>query len=294
MFVSAIDRAQLFTRAIHFVTRYYDDPQVHPGAATLFFVNADGWALTCRHVAAELTEADRLLAKYNDFKVKRSALRGHKNEKQLLKNLESTTGIKKGEPVELYWMVMDCIEGPLSATIHVHPSLDVALVHFTGYNRLVCNTFPVFAANDQDLKQGKTLCRLGFPFPEFTNFAYDRAAERIVWTQTGRIDTPRFPIEGMLTRHLVDAAGAVIGFEMSTPGLRGQSGGPAFDLEARVWGMQSATNHLDLNFDVDMKVPRNGQQVRIKDHAVMHVGHCIHVRAIKEFMNASGVSFQVG
>jgi hypothetical protein len=103
-----------------------------------------------------------------------------------------------------------------------------------------------------------------------------------------------FPIEGMLTRHLIAEQSQVVGFELSTPGLRGQSGGPAFDSDGKVWGMQSATNHLDLNFDVNMDVIRNGEKKKVHDSAVLHVGHCIHVDVLKSFMQQHGVAFQKG
>jgi len=86
----------------------------------------------------------------------------------------------------------------------------------------------------------------------------------------------------------------IAGFEMSTPGLRGQSGGPAFDAQGLVWGMQSATKHLDLDFDVDMDVLRNGRRRRVQDSAFLHVGHCIHVDVLKQFMRDNGVAFQEG
>src|SRR5688572_32992035 len=96
----------------------------------------------------------------------------------------------------------------------------------------------------------------------------------------------------MLTRHLRDNDGQVFGFEMSTPGLRGQSGGPVFDINGKVWGMQSATNHLDLDFDVNQDVVRNGTIKRVQDSAFLHVGHCIHVDTLKSFMKENGVRFQ--
>lgn len=180
----------------------------------------------------------------------------------------------------------------MDVQLKAHSKLDVALIQFRNFTRLLCTSFPVFAANGGDLKQGKFLCRLGFPFPEFLNYAYDSAANKIDWTNTGRMDTPRFPIEGMVTRHLVGEGGQVVGFEMSTPGLRGQSGGPVFDAEGVVWGMQSATNHLDLDFDVDQEVVRNGSKKRVSDSAFLHVGLCIHVDVLKSFMKENGVQFQ--
>jgi hypothetical protein len=59
-------------------------------------------------------------------------------------------------------------------------------------------------------------------------------------------------------------------------------------------GMQSATNHLDLDFDVDMKVRRKGRNVHVEDSAFLHVGLCVHVDVLKQFMTAKGVKFTEG
>ena len=53
MFVDAIEKAAAFTRAIHMISRNYGSDGIQPHAATLFFVNAEGWALTCAHVARQ-------------------------------------------------------------------------------------------------------------------------------------------------------------------------------------------------------------------------------------------------
>ena len=80
---------------------------------------------------------------------------------------------------------MNCIEGRLDVKIKLHPSVDAALLKFDGFTTLGCSSFPVFAKNVAELKQGKFLCRLGFPFPEFKNFAYDPSSDTISWTATG-------------------------------------------------------------------------------------------------------------
>jgi len=291
MFVDGIEVAIQYTRAIHSISRVWGSTTVVPGTASLFFVNADGWALTCKHVAHQLAFADQLLTKFTAFKAERAQLSTGKKQRQLLRALEHKHGYSNGAPVEMYNNFVNCVEGPLQLEARPHPSLDVALLKFSNYTKLGAMSFPLFARQTDGLKQGKFLCRLGFPFPEFTNFEYDGPSDRIRWTTTGRSDTPRFPIEGMVTRHLVGPVG-IVGFELSTPGLRGQSGGPAFDCEGRVWGMQAATNYLDLDFDVDVDVLRNGQRRHVKDSAFLHVGHCVHVDVLKGFMRDNGVSFQ--
>jgi len=294
MFVRAIDTAASFTRPIHTVGRTYGSTTPVPGAATLFFVNSDGWALTCAHVARQLAASDEVFAKSQAFNAELAALPRNNKYRQRLRDLERKYGYGKGIAIQILNSFVNCVEGPLDVDVHIHNQLDVALLKFNRFTKLLCTSFPVFATNGGDLKQGKFLCRLGFPFPEFTNFEYDKQSDRIRWTQTGRPDTPRFPIEGMVTRHLQGTGGAVIGFEMSTPGLRGQSGGPAFDSDGRVWGMQAATGHLDLDFDVDTEVLRQGEKRRVRDSAFLHVGHCIHLDVLKAFMGQFGVVFAEG
>lgn len=263
MFVEAIETAIAFTRPIHLISRNYGSNTVHPGAATLFFVNSDGWALTCRHVANQLQIANQLTGQYKAFNEELTDRRGKKKEKQLRRDLERKYKFSSRTTVEIRCRFMNCVKGKLDIKARFHSKLDIALLKFDFFEQLLCESFPTFPKDTSALKQGKFLCRLGFPFPEFTNFTYDANKDSIDWTTTGKSNTPRFPIEGMVTRHLVDESGEKVGFEMSTPGLRGQSGGPAFDTNGNVWGMQAATRHLDLNFDVDQEVIRGGLPRRV-------------------------------
>jgi len=290
MFVDAIETAAQFTRPIHTIVRYFGSTQVYPGTATMFFVNAEGWALTCKHVAEVFIVGDKLAERYKAFKSECATLSGNKRRQQE-KALERKYGLKKGKPIEVKNRVVNCVNGPLDLSFILHPSLDVALMKFSGFTALGPTTFPVFAANDADLKQGRSLCRLGFPFPEFENYAYDPESDSIGWNAEGRDTTPQFPIEGMLTRHIGGPGGQIVGIELSTPGLRGQSGGPTFDTQGRIWGMQSATKHLDLNFDVDLEVYRDGKKRHVQESAVLHVGHCLHVKVLKGFMREHEVEF---
>jgi Trypsin-like peptidase domain len=292
MFIRAIEIATQFTRPIHTIQRFHSSNIVLPGAATLFFVNADGWALTCRHVAQMLGAADQIAKRKADYEQDFAAMKGKKKEKQILRELEQKYQLRKEPLFELKNRFVNCVEGVLNVDIHTHQNIDVALLHFQNYTRLLCTSFPMFPRDTTGLKQGKFLCRLGFPFPEFTNFVYDQNTNTIDWTNIGRENTPIFPIEGMLTRGLLSPDNSIVGFEMSTPGLRGQSGGPAFDVDGRVWGMQSSTNHLDLDFDVDIEVMRNGQKKKVHDSTFLHVGHCVHVDILKDFMRQFNVTFQ--
>ncbi|MEO7538484.1 MAG: serine protease [Pyrinomonadaceae bacterium] len=292
MFVNAIELADRFTRPMHTISRNFASVTPVPGAATLFFVNADGWVLTCAHVARVIMAGDVVKATYDGYRTKRSAIISAGGSEVHLASLDQEYGYNSYSMIELYNSFVNCVDGQLDMDIHVHPSADVALIKFKNYTRLLSDSFPVFAADGSQLKQGKSICRLGFPFPEFRNFEYDAAADQIKWNADPRNATPRFPIDGMVTRLLNDAEGSTVGFELSTPGLKGQSGGPAFDTDGRIWGMQSATGHLYLDFDVDVEVMRPGGPKRIQNSAFLHVGYCVHVDILKDFMRSLGVAFQ--
>jgi hypothetical protein len=291
MFVNAIEIAARFARPLHSISRNFGSVHVVPGAAPLFFVNADGWALTCKHVAQTVIAGDEINARYASYRRERAELTQKGGTPEQMGLLDQRYGYNGSVMAEIYNSFVNCVEGGLEINIHLHPTVDAALIKFTNYSRLMCEDFPVFAANGAGLKQGRSICRLGFPFPEFRNFEYDTVADEIKWNDDPRNTTPRFPIDGMVTRLMNDSSGTTVGFELSTPGLRGQSGGPAFDGEGRIWGMQSATGHLDLDFDVDIEVLRSGVPSRVRDSAFLHVGYCVHVDVLKDFMRANGVAF---
>lgn len=292
MFVEAIEKAGGYTRAVLSITRNYGSTDVIPGAATLFFVNKDGWALTCRHVTELLAAEPTVAAQRAAFKAESANVPAKISPKEYQRRLAQKYGYTPNTVVDLKTTFVQCVQGDkVSARFFNHPTLDVALLHFEnapGYEYTDIATFP---ADTSGLKPGLFLCRLGFPFSQFSNFAYDPATDDIQWTNVGG-NIVRFPLEGMVTRDmLLEAGGPVTAFEMSTPGLRGQSGGPAFDSKGVVWGMQAATQHLDLDFDVKQEVFRNGQRKLVTNSPFLHVGHCVHVNVLKDFMRQLNVAF---
>lgn len=290
MFVNAIQIVAGFTRAIHSISRNLGGEKIERGAATLFFVNQDGWALTCKHVAQWLSSADAINKKYTQFQAESQNLNtGQK------KGLAKRMGLDESKVAEMKVTFVDCVDRIQNIRFFLHPDYDLALLKFDGFEKVSISGSPVFLKEDQSAQPGAMLCRLGFPFPEFSNFQLNKEKDTLEWIKTGQARSPRFPIEGMLTRFLGDKSGKVYGIEMSTPGLRGQSGGPLFDPEGRIVGMQSRTKHLHLGFDIeDKEVMAHGKVKKVNDYAFIHLGECIHVSVIKEFLRKNEVSFEEG
>ncbi len=292
MFTNAIEEAAQFTRPIHTITRSYNDTIVTPGAATLFFVNEMGVAITCRHVVDLIGQRDAINRHYENFKKEKETIGKNNNYNKRLKELELKYNLKPENIVQVKDMFIGCTSDQ-SFSYHPinHPKYDLSILVFENFKNPSYQSHAYFTKDTNTLRQGKSLCRLGFPFPEFTNFRYNKEADDIEWTNTGRMESPRFPIDGMLTRHLLDD-GKIVGLEISTPGLRGQSGGPLFDVNGTVAGMQSSTHHLHLGFDMkNLEYNINGKSIRINNQPFLHVGHCIHADVIKSFLRENNIKF---
>ena len=292
MFISAIERVAQFTRPIHTIMRTYGGKQLLPGAATIFFVNDKGYAVTCKHVAEMISSADAINQHFHQFKTERQSVLSNPKYKQLLKGLELKYKLNAGSTIQLKNNFVDAVDTMSGFTINYHPTLDLAIIKFNDYKKLHYIECAKFLKNGDNIKQGKFLCRLGFPFPEFSNFTFNTQTDDIEWTDSGVNVSPRFPLEGMVTRFLADQQNSLYGIEMSTPGLRGQSGGPLFDAKGTVYGMQFSTKHLHLGFDlVDKEIMVNNSIKKVTDYSFIHLGQCIHVNAIKAFLTENKVQF---
>ncbi len=291
MFISAIESVSRFTRPVNSIMRTYGGKQLIPGSSTIFFVNDKGYAITCKHVMELLAGAENINRHYYNFKQERQQLANDGRYKSHLKGLELKYKYNQDSFIQVKNNFIDCIDSMDGFTFHLHPTLDLAILKFNGYKTLHYHDCARFIKDTSRIKQGKYLCRLGFPFPEFNNYTFNAANDDIEWTKEGISHSPQFPIEGMVTRFLAEN-NQLYGIEMSTPGLRGQSGGPLFDERGIVYGMQFSTKHLHLGFDlVDKEIMVNNGIRKVSDYSFLHLGQCIHADAIKAFLKQHNVEF---
>ena len=297
MFADAIERVSKFTRPVKFITRNFGSPDIIPGTATLFFVNENGVAVTCKHVADEFYKCMQINKKYEEYKAELNSLPSNAKPSagKAIKNKYGYTSLSTAQHK---FSFLDCVtaeNNSISFTATTHPKYDLAIISFNNVKTIRYSEYAVFIKDSAVLRQGDFLCRYGFPFAEFTDFKYDAEHDDILWVKDGRNSTPAFPIEGMFTRHVADSEGKIYEYELSTPGLRGQSGGPLFDTKGIVYGMQSNTAHLHLGFDQDAtRVRIKGQLTEVENHPFLHVGRCISADVIKAFLNEKGIKYYVG
>lgn len=291
MFEHSIEAVANFTRPINSIVRTYGGKQIIPGSATLFFVNDEGYAITCKHVVDMLSSSDKINNTYAAFKIERDRIPKDGKYKMGLKGLEMKYKYTADSIIQIKNTFVDCVDTMSGYTCHIHPAHDLAIIKFNDFNKLHYTGHATFLKDATQIRQGNFLCRLGFPFPEFTNFKFNDGTDDIEWTNTGIQVSPRFPIEGMVTRFLAEAS-TLTGIEMSTAGLRGQSGGPLFNNNGTVYGMQFSTKHLHLGFDlVDKEILIDNKIKKISDYSFIHLGQCIHVDIIKAFLAQHNVRF---
>jgi Trypsin-like peptidase domain len=291
MFENSIEKVSAFTRPINSILRTYGGSQIIPGSSTLFFVNNEGYAVTCKHVIDILASAEKINQTYAEFKIERDKISKDGKFKMRLKGLEMKYKYTPGTVVQILIRFVDCVDSMSGFTWHVHPKYDLAILKFNDFKKIHYTGFADFLKDSSKIRQGKYLCRLGFPFPEFTNYKYNEATDSMEWTSSGNQSSPRFPIEGMVTRFLAED-NKVFGIELSTPGLKGQSGGPLFSENGSIYGMQFSTKHLHLGFDlVNKEILVDNRTIKISDYSFLHLGQCVHVDIIKEFLSEKKVRY---
>ena len=125
------------------------------------------------------------------------------------------------------------------------------------------------------------------------DYRYDEKANTFTFPE-GSVPLPLFTMEGMFTRVVnTRAPGSGDGepsafIETSTPSLVGQMGGPVFDADAVVWGIQSHTMHHALGF----RLPVPGGAAGEVEHQFLNTGLAVHAVVDRRFLDAEGIEYR--
>lgn len=277
MFAKAVEINRQFTRPV-VLSRLFYDKTVESGMAAYVVVNKDGWIVTAAHVfqaSVAYPQHQKELAAYEARKSKQAKGQAPKrNPKWLVKHS--------------YWWGNG---GVKAVDISASFELDLAVARLEPFDPGSVSRYPEFKDASKELTPGTSLCRLGFPFHEFQA---DYDSGKGFQLPAGALPAPLFPLEGIFTRNVLgpktkDGKYEIKYIETSSPGLKGQSGGPIFDTGGIVWGIQSRTNHLPLGFSPTVK--KDGKEV--EEHQFLSVGLGVHPEVVQAYLTDQNVKFTV-
>lgn len=282
MFADAYAIASDYTWPVVISSRLYNG-SLSVGMGSLVVLNKDGWFMTAGHIVSSIMKhhADKKeIYEYQSQKseIENSAMLNSKKRKQKLRQLQENPSWITHHS---YWWGRSNLT---ANNLTFEPTLDLAIGQLEPFDPSWVKHYPIIK-NPNMLRPGTSLCKLGFPFND-TKVTFDEQ------TSTFNIvsgNLTRFPIEGIFTRehHEVHAGKTYKFIETSSPGLRGQSGGPIFDANGILWAIQVKTRHFNLGFAPIVK--RDNKDV--VEHQFLNVGIGVHPEVLIETLKERSIKF---
>ena len=260
------------------------------GIGTCVVINDDGWIVTAGHILAEI---DKRTREEQQTRAAETQIRDINADATLDQNERRRRLRAISRPVRQdtdrtsSWFGKDRV---LLVEAYSLNGADLGVGRLAPFDPAWVQHYPEFKSPDKNFEPGASLCCMGFPFHNFapiwdpTNLTFSLPPEAT--------PLPLFPIEGIFTRTAEIKIVAGPGLppiptpfpmrmvETSSPGIRGQSGGPIFDTEGRIWGIQSSTTHYPLDFGTNEK-------------QYLNVGLGIHPDTIFGFLDDRRVKYRV-
>ena len=238
------------------------DGHVFNGVGAGIVVNGDGWVVTCGHMVELINQIQT--GEAPAVRVKRTRGRRSKTSKPKVQNFDVLYGASSG---------MRTVRGVINPAIDVG-ALQVEGLDLTGFDPPVLRSGPIHP--------GELLCRIGFPFTE-KNLSASWDAKNGQFQINGTYPPTAFVNEALVSRfaNVRDKQNRKVGtlIETSSPGLKGQSGGPLADANGAVCAVQVSTAHYPLGFEHEGR----GQ--------VLNVGRAVHVQDICALLKGQGIQF---
>lgn len=284
MYKESIKKNSNYVRPFVEGIKYYGSKEIVQGIGSMIILNKEGHILTCRHIAEHILNSICLSEGYSNLI---GSLKKAQNKEER-KKIEKQFNLKRNTVVLSRFEFL--LETPENAKIEIkmHDYLDLAIIKIEGI-KIEVDNYPIFSKTLPE--QGQSLCKIGYAFPEYDLFEYSDNDENIIIKDNRIMNFPLFPIDGIVTRYIVDENNYKSMFETSTPGLKGQSGGPIFSPEGIVYGIQSMTKHLDLDFDVNQIVKRGIENKNVSFTPFINLGVGISSVEIIKFLEENEVEF---
>ncbi len=287
MFTHAYKIATGFTRPL-VVSRRHFDRSCDSTCGTFVVINEDGWIVTASHLLSSYDRARRDAEEIAAYYGAIAAIEGDGGipRPEKFERIRALPDNPKWITDISSWWGWDGVQ---VSDLRFLPEGDLAVGRLRPFSRNMCPAYPVLKAPD-DVEAGMALCKLGYPFQK-VRAAYREATGSFELSPDARA-LYCFPMEGLSTRTLNagksgDGRYDIKFLETSSPGLRGQSGGPMLDANGTVWGILSRTdNYIYGSFG---RLDADGREVEESQSINLAVG--IHPELIVRFLTDNGIRF---
>lgn len=287
MFAKACERVYKFTRPLIISTRTVDGT-VSSSCGTFIIINPEGWILTAGHLFDSFVKYQQDMKKIKEVE-EINARKASMAVPGAMTLPDTIQPDPKWITNHSFWWGGD---GLRITSVYVNREIDIALAKLDGFRPDMVQEYPVFRDPDT-MRPGTSICRTGFPFANIaTDFDEGSKSFRI---RNGVLPLPFFPNDGIHTRNVLKQNKSKEGnydmlyVETSTPGLKGQSGGPIFDTNGHIYAMQVQTNHIPLGFHPISEY--DGKS--IVENQFLNVGIGVHGKLLQQIMRDHHISFKV-
>jgi hypothetical protein len=289
MFANAYGIASSFTLPV-IVSVRCADKSVGCSLGCFVVINPEGWIVTVAHVFEPFLLSQKHALERSAYAEQVSAIGqdGNLSSKQRAKRIAHLSKNPKWITNVSIWWATDGVE--LKEYV-ILPEADLAIGRLVPFDSRLVSAYPTLK-DPSRLSMGTSLCKLGYPFHQI-QATFDEASSDFQ-IPPSMFPIPRFPLEGIYTRDRAtgqsrDGSPEIKYLETSSPGLRGQSGGPIFDSKGTVWAIQSRTENFPLGFSP--KIVRNDRE--IEENQFLNVGLGVHPETLIWLLNKYGVKFNL-
>jgi Trypsin-like peptidase domain len=292
MFQAALPKVQPYTQPVIDLWKRADDA-LGGGIASCVIVNDEGWIITCAHVVKASVALAKSAADARAWEMERNKIKtgASLSAKERSRKIAALGTVHRKAPIRAgtAWGH----NGSSLRDIVVLEDIDLAVGRLDPFDPSWVTQYPVFKDPSKNFPSGASLCKLGYPFIELKP-VFDEATSTFSLPPDQR-QLALFPIEGIFTRTLVVSPGGAIKpyplqfLETSSPGLRGQSGGPTFDTNGAIWAIQAQTRHQPLGFTPEVEIGGKKHQ----EHQFLNVGMGIDVTTVIGFLEELGIKHQL-
>jgi len=287
MFSTGYEVASKFTQPLLVGIRFFDG-SVEGGLGAFIVLNEDGWLMTAAH-NLQLPFAHRQhAADIGTYETERQRIIADKAYSEA----QREDLINRLRPDSKWVTDFTILLGPTAPIVEQHLiyfAHDIAFVKVDKKAVATHKDFPKIR-DPASLRSGASLCKLGFPFYEIKP-TFDTGSGTFQFPPNV-FPIPRFPIEGIYTRNLVGEKNDgldTMWLETSSPGLRGQSGGPIFDVDGNICAVQSQNVTLPLGFVGEIEI----NKTKVQESQFMNVGIGVHPSTIVALLRRHKINFEM-